>query len=137
MDLLQSTTVQVSIARQPQDVYAYISNPENFPAWATAFCLSIRHSAGNEWIVETPDGPMSIRFVESNHYGVLDHYVQPHGASEAILNPMRVLANGAGSELIFTLFRQPGMSEEQFAQDARMVHSDLQTLKRVLENDGA
>ena len=48
-------------------------------------------------------------------------------------NPMRVVPNGAGSLVTFTLFRQDGMSDAEFERDAGMVESDLQTLKRVLE----
>jgi len=53
---------------------------------------------------------------------------------QSVLNPMRVVANGDGSEVMFTLFQLPGMSEEQFATDAGMVEADLRTLKTVLED---
>jgi hypothetical protein len=45
-----------------------------------------------------------------------------------------VLPNGAGSEIVFTLFRRPGVSAAQFAQDAEAVEKDLHTLKRLLES---
>ena len=48
-------------------------------------------------------------------------------------NPMRVVPNGAGSLVTFTLFRQDGMSDAEFERDAGMVESDLQALKRVVE----
>lgn len=134
MNLLQSTTVQVSIARQPQEVYAYIRNFANFPAWATAFCLGIHNSEDGQWVMETPEGLVSVRFAEANPFGVLDHDVCPVGSDESVWNPMRVLANGDGCEVIFTLFQRLGMSDEQFAHDAEMVQRDLQSLKRVLEN---
>jgi hypothetical protein len=47
---------------------------------------------------------------------------------------MRVLANSSGSEIIFTLFRQPGMSNDKYAEDIGLVERDLETLKHVLEN---
>jgi hypothetical protein len=40
------------------------------------------------------------------------------------------------SEVIFTVFRLPGMSEEQYNNDIRMVLTDLAELKRVLEDKG-
>ncbi|MCA9070771.1 MAG: hypothetical protein KDA84_17695, partial [Planctomycetaceae bacterium] len=74
--------------------------------------------------METPTGWVGIRFVPTNDFGVLDHVVTlPDGQS--ILNPMRVVANGEGSELMFTLFQLPGMSDEQFAKDTGMVEADL------------
>jgi hypothetical protein len=47
---------------------------------------------------------------------------------------MRVLADGSGgSEVIFTLFRQPTMTDADFARDKGMVEADLAKLKQVLE----
>jgi hypothetical protein len=46
---------------------------------------------------------------------------------------MRVVPRGKGSEIIFTLFRQPDMSDEKFAEDAKWVEKDLKRLKGLLE----
>jgi hypothetical protein len=46
---------------------------------------------------------------------------------------MRVAPNGQGSEFVFTLIRQPGTSDEQFAKDKAAVENDLETLKDLLE----
>ncbi len=51
-----------------------------------------------------------------------------------IHNPMRVMANGEGSEVVFSLFHLPGVSDAKFAEDATWVMKDLETLKRVLES---
>lgn len=132
--LLKSKTLSVSIECKPDKVYEYVWNLENFPAWATSFCLSIRNSEG-EWIIQTPDGPMKISFVERNDFGVLDHYVTLISGRQ-ILNPMRVVPNASGCEVVFTLFQQPDMSNEKFFEDADMVERDLRTLKTVLEGVG-
>jgi hypothetical protein len=128
---LRSQTLSVSVECSPGQVYEFVSNPENLPKWARAFCRSVRRSEG-DWIVETSDGPMRITFVEQNEFGVLDHYVSPAPGLE-ILNPMRVVPNGSGSEVIFTLFQSPDMSEEEYSEDLRLVEHDLRTLKDVLE----
>jgi hypothetical protein len=46
---------------------------------------------------------------------------------------MRVMANGKGSEVVFSLFHLPGVSDARFADDATWVMKDLEALKRVLE----
>jgi hypothetical protein len=46
---------------------------------------------------------------------------------------MRVIANGMDSEVMLTLFRVPGMSDEKFAADAQWVMRDLNRLKELLE----
>jgi hypothetical protein len=126
-----SRTLSVSINCPPGEVYRFVSNPENLPKWATAFCTSVRKSNA-DWIVDTPEGPMKVRFVEENDFGILDHYVSPAPGVEVFV-PMRVLPNGSGSEILFTLFRLPGMSDAKHAADVRSVERDLHTLKKMLE----
>jgi hypothetical protein len=46
---------------------------------------------------------------------------------------MRTVANGTGTEVLFTLFRVQGMSDEKFAADAQWVTRDLNALKALLE----
>jgi hypothetical protein len=129
--LSPSRTLSVSIACHPDKVYDFASNPANLPRWATGLCKSIKNSNG-KWIVETPQGPMEVRFVGKNEFRVLDHYVTPAPGVEVYV-PMRVLANSSGSEVIFTLFRLPDMSDEKYAEDAGLVERDLQALKNILE----
>ncbi|MBB6733218.1 SRPBCC family protein [Cohnella zeiphila] len=131
-ELMKARTLTVSIACPPEAVYDYVADLRNFPVWVTSFCRSIREERG-EWILETPEGPMKIRFAERNAYGVLDHIVTSTEGTEARV-PMRVVPNGTGSEILITSFQLPGMSDEQFLRDAGMVEQDLQTLKRTLES---
>jgi hypothetical protein len=46
---------------------------------------------------------------------------------------MRVIPNGSGSELIFTLFRLSDVSDEKFVEDAKWAMRDLTALKNLLE----
>lgn len=48
-------------------------------------------------------------------------------------NPMRVMADADHCEVVFTLRRRPGMSDEDLERDAGAVATDLAALKRVLE----
>lgn len=123
--------VSVSVARAPQEVYAYAANPENLPRWAAGLSGSIEQVSG-EWIAASPMGRVRVRFVERNALGVLDHDVVLESGL-AVHNPMRVVRNGEGSEVVFTLFRRSGMSDEEFEADAHAVERDLATLKRLLE----
>jgi len=126
-----SRTVSVTVERSPRDVYDFACVPENLTKWATGLGTS-GERVGQAWIAQTPQGPVTVRFIERNDYGVLDHYVTTEDGTE-IYNPMRVVANGRGSELSFTLFRRPEMSDAQFEQDAAWVERDLGQLKALLE----
>lgn len=131
MATLKSRTISVPIARPPADVYAYVYDAANMPRWATAFVRAIRPD-GDGWIAETPDGAMRLRFVPRNDLGVLDHVVTV-ASGQDVLNPMRVVPNGDGSEVLFTVFQLPGMSDERFTIDCGYVRHDLRALKAVLE----
>ena len=73
-----------------------------------------------------------MKFAPPNSLGVMDHDVTLE-SGVTVHNPMRVVPNGEGSEFVFTLIRQPGMSDEQLARDKAAVESDLKTLKGLLE----
>jgi uncharacterized protein YndB with AHSA1/START domain len=131
--LFEVRHVSVSIDRPPDLVYQFAANPENMPKWAVGLGTSFRPRGDGSWIAEGgPVGAATVRFVERNRLGVLDHDVTV-ASGETIHNPIRVLPNGAGSEVVFTLFRRPDVSPAQFAQDAQAVEKDLRTLKRLLE----
>lgn len=108
-------TVRMTIEKPWVDVYRYVANPKNLAAWASGLAKGAK-----------------VRFVEANRYGVLDHYVSVEGGPEVYV-PMRVVANGEGAEVLLTVFRQPGTSEEKFGEDTQWVRRDLEALKAVLE----
>lgn len=127
--------INVTIERPPDEVYEFASKPENFPRWASGLATAIE-AEGDHWVSETPDGRVVIRFGPSNDLGVLDHRVTMPSGVEVYI-PMRVVANGEGSEVIFTLFRTPGMTDEILARDVEWVQGDLATLKQLLEGGGS
>jgi hypothetical protein len=129
--LLEVRNISVSIHRPPQDVYAFISNGENVPRWAAGLGTKIQRVDG-EWLAQGPIGGVRVRFAPPNDLGVADHdVVLETGAT--VHNPIRVVPNGPGSTVIFTLLRQPGVSARQFNQDASTVQKDLEALKTLLE----
>ncbi|MBI3574680.1 MAG: SRPBCC family protein [Gammaproteobacteria bacterium] len=129
--MFESRILSITIACPLREVYEFVSNPESLPRWAAGLCKSVRKS-GAGWIADMPQGPVKIRFAEKNDFGVLDHYVKLSSGVEVYV-PMRVVPNSSGSEVIFTLFKTPEMSDKRFAEDAEMVERDLKTLKSVLE----
>ena len=128
--MYRAHTVSVGIAVEPKAVYAYASDPANLPVWALGFVKSIERQ-GASWVAQTSLGQVTIRFAAINDLGVLDHDVDlPSGT---VHNAMRVVPNGAGSEVLFTLIQLPGVSDAQFQQDMDTVRADLNKLRTVLE----
>lgn len=123
--------ISVAIARAPAEVYAFAANPENLPKWAAGLSGSIKQDGG-DWVADSPMGKVKVRFAEKNTLGVLDHEVTlPSG--DKVYNPLRVQPNGTGSEVVFTLYRLPGVLPEDFQKDAGRVRQDLDRLKALLE----
>ena len=123
--------LSVSILRDWREVYDFVADPRNLPHWAAGLGKSVRQVDG-EWWASTGQGEVKVRFAASNELGVLDHVVAI-GPGKEVHVPMRVVANGGGCEVVFTLYRQPGMSDEKYDEDAGLVEQALETLKRVLE----
>ena len=127
----KSQHISVSINRPADQVYEFASNPENLPKWAAGLSGSIKN-VNSEWIAESPIGRVKVKFADKNKFGILDHDVTlPSGTK--VYNPMRVFPNNDGSELIFTLYRRPDMSDEMFTEDVMAVTRDLDKLKTMLE----
>lgn len=124
--------ISVSVDCDLQDAYDFLSVPENFPRWASGLANSLQRIDG-EWVAETIHGSMRVTFSPRNEFGVLDHSVFPEDGGE-IYVPLRLVANGSGCELTLTLFRLPGMLEEQFSADALVVLRDLNAAKNLLES---
>lgn len=130
--MLPTRTIDTSIDCPFEEAYRFASRPENFPLWASGLSSSLRQ-VGDAWIADTPEGEATVRFSPQNDFGVLDHRVELPGRP-IISIPLRLIANGNGTEVVFTLFRQPGMSDAMFDRDADMVARDLAALKRLLED---
>jgi hypothetical protein len=131
MTISAARHIGIGIDRPVEEVYGFLAEPLNFPKRAEGLGHGFSHVEGMTFMAETPMGRVRVLFSEPNNHGVLDHAVIPeHGP--AMHNPMRVMPNGSGSEVVFTLF-QRDMSDDELARDAGMVARDLATLKALLE----
>jgi uncharacterized protein YndB with AHSA1/START domain len=129
---VQSQTISVFIDRPWEEVYEAIWRPEVFPRWASGLSAAGLHNDNGVWRAQGPGGPVILRFTGHNAFGVMDHWVFLRSGAE-IHVPMRVVAHGDGSEVMVTLFRQPGASPEAFEHDARWVRRDLDALRDMLD----
>jgi hypothetical protein len=128
---VESRTITVRIDRPFDKVYEFLVDPANWNQWAFGLGRNIRRSQDG-WIADSDGGVASVQFTPRNSFGVVDHTViRPSG--QRVYVPMRLIANSSGCELLFTLLREPNMSDAQFASDAGFVQRDLNGLKRLLE----
>ena len=111
-----SRFVSEFVHRPADAVYAFASDPANLPTWAAGL------GAGD-----------SVTFAPPNEFGVLDHVVTT-ASGDTVAVPMRVVPDGDGAEIVFTVRRPPGMTDAELDRDAALVAADLATLKRLLES---
>lgn len=131
MTIYQAQTITASIDRDSREVYDFLSIPMNWPRWAAGLGRKFEN-LGTDWAAEDPNGrPIRIRFTPPNAFGVLDHIV--FSSTGETHNSMRVVSNGTGSEVMFTLLRAPEMTDRIFTDDAAAVARDLKILKALLE----
>jgi len=133
---MESRHVSIEIDRPEAEVYAFAANPANLPLWAAGLTGSIER-VDDEWVAESPLGPITVEFAAHNDFGILDHVVTT-ADGRRFHNPLRVIGfgsdgGGGRSELVFTVRRLEGMTDEQFEADVAAVAADLATLKRLLE----
>jgi hypothetical protein len=130
--MMESRHVSSYIERSAEEVYAYASNPANLPAWAPGLLRSVELVDG-QWVADSDMGRILLDWAPDNPFGVMDHHVTvPSGRT--FYNPMRVTANGGGSEVVFSVRRQPEMTDAEFDRDCAAVQSDLDALKRIIES---
>jgi len=128
----RSQHVSIGIDRLSSEVYDFVADPLNLPKWAAGLAGSRVERDGEQWFTESPMGRVTFTFTPRNDFGVLDHDVTlPSG--ETVYNPLRVISDGDGCEVVFTLRQRPAMSDEEFERDADAVAKDLDALKTLLE----
>ena len=118
------------IDRQPAQVCAFLADHRNLPKWAAGLSTGVSEENGVV-LSESPMGQVQVRFAAGAEHGIFDHDVTlPDG--KTFHNPLRVLRNDEGSEVVFTLYRLAGVSDEAYEQDAATIAADLDRLAAVL-----
>ncbi|HEV7274767.1 MAG TPA: SRPBCC family protein [Devosiaceae bacterium] len=127
-----SKTISLPIARPLAEVYEFLLEPRNYPRWAAALSGGLEHVEGRDWRAETPYGTVTMRFSERNAFGVFDHSVFGEG-EEPMTRRARVVPNGDGCELLYTMFKRDEQSVEAFESEVEWTATELAVLKTYLE----
>jgi Polyketide cyclase / dehydrase and lipid transport len=128
----ESVHVSTTIECPAGDVYDYASNPLNLAKWAAGLAHRDVELVDGRWVVDSPMGRVGVAFAPSNDFGILDHDVTLPGG-DTVRNPMRVIPNGDGCDVVFTVHRRPGASATDFAADVDAVTADLAALRALME----
>lgn len=128
---MKAHTETVTIETSPKKVFNFLERPENMPKWAVKFCQGIRRD-GQKWMIQTPYGEMSVRYMTDAETGVIDFYTSPAPGVEGYV-ASRVISNGQGAEYVFTFFQSPDLSDEIFAGQVEALKHEFGVLKNLME----
>lgn len=132
--MLEARVIHCSVRRDPRSLYEMLWRPETFALWASGLSSALLERDDVGWKAQGPEGPVRITFTGQNGFGVMDHWVDL-GDGRIVYVPLRIIPNAEGSEVLLTLFRQPDMNDEKFAQDEAWVRQDLTALKALAEGN--
>ena len=119
-------TVTTVLDRSREEVFAFLSNVDNLPRWATDFARELKYENGKAKVVNGL-GEFYFHIEADSTSGVIDMYA---GASEEelVLFPTRVVPLGPRkSAYSFTMFKAPGTPDEVF-------ESQYNSLRREFDN---
>jgi hypothetical protein len=131
-DLQRADTRSISIQAPPGAVLDVVGEPRNLPRWAPEFARGIRADADG-WLVDTGAGELRIEVRVSRALGTVD-LLRPTAPGAAETGAFaRVIANGAGSEFLFTLFFPPESDDAVVESQRAVVDEELRTVRALAE----
>jgi hypothetical protein len=133
MATLHTHTLTVTINAPLVKVAADLADPTTHPSWATEFYAGpVRPTAGGDFIAPVPmmGGQVRHRIDADIARGILDLYFAPQGAAYGPPIPVRLVPNSDGVDVLWTLARFPGVSDQAWQQGLAAMARELQALKR-------
>ncbi len=126
-------TITVTIDAPYEAVARDLADPAAHPQWATEFFTgSARPGKDGEVILFSPfmGGDVRFRIDADVERGIIDLYLAPGDAPFGPPLPVRLLPNGDGVDVLWTLSRFPGTPEERWQAGIASMERELQSLKQ-------
>lgn len=117
------------MAAGPEDVYAYLSDAGNLPAWAPGFAPRVRPD-GTSWLVTRDDVEFKIDVLAHAGAGTVDFVAADDHARGLFA---RVLPNAAGSGVVFTIMFAPDTPEEAVVAQMLTLERELAAVRDACE----
>ena len=126
---MTARTVTTILEAPKAEVFAYLSQVENLPDWASEFARELKYEDGKAKVVNGL-GEFYFSIDAHDETGVIDMYAGP-SEDELGLFPTRVVAMpGGGSAYSFTMFQAPGMPDELFDSQYESLLREFENIRR-------
>jgi hypothetical protein len=123
---MKSRTVTTVLAAPKEEVFAYMSEIENLPDWATEFARELRRDDDGYTVVNNL-GEFRFEIRADRETGVIDMLSGPSRDEMAVFPTRAVALPDGRTAYTFTMFQAPGMPDELF-------ESQHESLKREFAN---
>jgi hypothetical protein len=125
----RAETRSISIAAALEIVLQFLGDARRLPDWAPAFARAVEPD-GQDWLIDSAAGRFRVRVRVSPEHGTVD-LLRPEDPRRGA--HMRVLHNGDGSELLFTLVFPVATEDQAIAQQMSTVEAELRTVRDLCE----
>lgn len=140
MPTLTTETLSVTINATFDDVVADLADPLTHPEWGTEFFAgpATPGERPGEAVVAIPamGGPVRMRIDADPACGRIDMVFAPGEAPFGPPLPIRVIPNGDGVDVLFTLARLPGQPDTDWEAGLEGMRRELENLRRRHEEVG-
>src|SRR3954454_4056324 len=127
MPTIRSVTSSISIQAPPSAVLDLVGDATTLPRWGPGFAQAVR-AQGQHWVVHTAAGEAMLDLLVSRERGTVD-IVSVDQPDRGVFT--RVLANGDGSEYLFTQFFPDSATDAEVQTQVAVVEGELETVRRL------
>ena len=129
---MRSATV-TTVLRAPQpEVFAYMSDIEHVPEWATEFARELRRD-GDDYKVVNGLGEFFFAIAPDPATGVIDMFAGPTKDAMALFPTRAVALPDGRTAYSFTMFQAPGMPDELFDAQHASLRREFANIERLLD----
>ncbi|MEM9071105.1 MAG: hypothetical protein AAGE52_21525 [Myxococcota bacterium] len=129
---MKAQTIHETLDVPAEEVFGYLADVANLPAWAIPFCRRLEETDG-QLFVHSPEGRLAFALsAEPKTQTVCLRFGREH--SGLATYPMVVVALPGGRSLVaFTGWQLPGVSDAEFDGQVAGMRSEVSRLKAILE----
>lgn len=136
MHTLPTETLKITIAAPYERVVADLADGRTHGEWATEFFSGpVTDAGGGTLVADVPamGGPVRMSVDADRARGVIDLYLAPADKPFGPPLPVRVVPNGEGADVLWTLARFPGVPDEAWSDARASMARELEALRSRLE----
>ena len=128
---MRTATVTTVLDAPKEKVFAYLSDIENLPEWATEFARELKREPTG-WKVVNGLGAFWFEIEADPANGVIDMFAGPERGRMAVFPTRAVELPDGRTAYSFTMFQGPGMPDELFESQYESLQREFENIERIL-----